>query len=98
MRTLLHNNRGSILPAVLVIVFSLSIMIALAFATTSGMGRHAQGAGTVESAVAIADGSLDYAFAHWRQIARTSPNPDPTTSEFTGIPAPLATYFPDVKG
>ncbi|MDQ3626418.1 MAG: hypothetical protein M3372_04745 [Verrucomicrobiota bacterium] len=47
MRTLLPNNRGSILPAVLVIVFSLSIMIALAFATTSGMGRASRGHGGI---------------------------------------------------
>jgi hypothetical protein len=98
VKALLANHRGSILPAVLVIVFSLSIMIGLAFATTSGMGRHAQGAGAVESAVAIADGALDYAFAHWREITRTSPNPDPTTSEFAGIPVPSAAAFPDVKG
>ena len=56
-----------------------------------------QGAGAVESTIAIADGSLDYLYANWRQIARTSPNLAPTTSEFANIPVPPASYFPDVQ-
>jgi hypothetical protein len=84
-------------PAALIIVFVLCVMIAVAFQITNGMGRHTQGAGAVESAIAIADGSLDYLYANWRQIARTSPNVAPTTSEFTNIAAPAASYFPDMQ-
>src|SRR4051812_18475481 len=73
------------------------MMIAVAFEITNGMGRNTQGAGGVESAINIADGSLDYLYANWRQIARTSPNLEPTSSEFANIPAPPTTYFPDLK-
>ena len=98
MKALRQGNDGGTLPAALIIVFALCLLIALAFETTSGMGRHTQGAGAVESAIAIADGSLDYLYANWRQIARTSPNVAPTTSEFANIATPPATYFPDLKG
>lgn len=98
MKALRPGNGGGTLPAALLIVFALCLLIALAFEITSGMGRHTQGAGAVESAIAIADGSLDYLYANWRQIARTSPNLAPTTSEFASIAAPPAAYFPDLKG
>ena len=86
------------MPAALIVVFTLCVMIAIAFQITTGMGRHTQGAGAVESTIAIADGSLDYLFAQWRQIARTSANSAPTTAEFANIPKPPESYFPQVKG
>jgi hypothetical protein len=78
------------------IVLVLCVMIGIAFEATNGIGRHTQGAGAVESAIAVADGSLDYLYANWRQIARTSANLAPTTSEFKNISAPPSTYFPDM--
>ena len=98
MKALRQRNEGGTLPGALVVVFTLCLLITLAFETTSGMGRNTQGAGAVESAIAIADGSLDYLYANWRQIARTSPNVAPSTSEFANITAPPATHFPDLKG
>jgi hypothetical protein len=98
MRKSRHANRGSILPAALIIVLILCVMIAAAFEFTNGIGRNTQGAGAVESAIAVADGALDYLYANWRQIARTSQNLAPTTSEFVNISAPqLDAYFPDMK-
>jgi hypothetical protein len=91
-----HRCRGSTVPAALILVFVLCVLIAVAFELTNGMGRHTQGAGAVESTISIADGSLDYLYANWRQIARTSPNMAPTTSEFAAIAEPPASYFPDV--
>lgn len=90
-------NRGSTLPVALIVVLVLIVMIGAAFEFTNAIGRHTQGASAVESGVAMADGSLDYLFANWREIMRTSPNLAPTTSEFTGIAAPPATYFPDMQ-
>ena len=98
MKALRQRNAGGTLPAALLVVFTLCLLIAIAFEITSGMGRHTQGAGGVESAIAIADGSLDYLYANWRQIARTSPNVAPSTSEFALISAPPSSYFPDLKG
>lgn len=98
MRASRSSHDGSTVPAALLVVFVLSVLIALAFEITTGMGRNTQGAGTVESAIAIADGSLDYLYANWRQIARTSKNFTPTSSEFAAIPVPPAGYFPDMKG
>src|SRR5947209_3652320 len=93
-----HAKRGSILPAALIIVLLLCVMIGAAFEFTNGIGRNTQGAGAVESAIAVADGSLDYLYANWRHVARTSPNLAPTTSEFANISAPpMGTYFPDMK-
>ena len=86
------NHRGSTLPVALIVVLVLGVVIAAAFEFTNAIGRHTQGAGAVESAIAMADGSLDYLYANWRQIMRTSPNLAPTTSEFAGIAAP-AGYF-----
>ena len=91
MRAPVHGNHGSTFPAALIIVLVLSIMIGAAFEFTNGLGRHTQGAGAVESAIAIADGALDYLYANWRQIARTSPNLAPSTSEFAAIAAPPMT-------
>jgi hypothetical protein len=91
------NHRGSTLPVALIVVFVLGVMIAAAFEFSNAMGRHTQGAGAVESAIAMADGSLDYLYANWRQIMRTSPNLAPTTSEFASVAAPPAAYFPDMK-
>jgi hypothetical protein len=98
MRKLWHANRGSTLPAALIIVLVLCVMIAAAFEFTNGIGRNTQGAGAVESAIAVADGSLDYLYANWRQVARASPNLAPATSEFANISAPpMTSYFPDMK-
>ncbi|MFL6583369.1 MAG: hypothetical protein ACJ8KU_02495 [Chthoniobacterales bacterium] len=90
-------NRGSTVPAALVLTFVLCVLIAVAVELTSGMGRHTQGAGAVESAISVADGSLDYLYANWRHIARTSPNMAPTTSEFSSIATPDSGYFPDIQ-
>jgi hypothetical protein len=90
-------NRGSTLPVALIVVLLLVFMIGAAFEFTNSIGRHTQGATAVESGIAMADGSLDYLFANWRETMRTSPNLAPTTSEFTGIATPPATYFPDMK-
>lgn len=79
------------------LVFVLCVLIAVAFELTNGMGRNTQGAGAVESTIAIADGSLDYLYANWRQIARTSANTAPTSSEFANIPFPPTTYFSDMQ-
>lgn len=98
MRAAFQQTRGSTVPAALILVFVLCVTIAVAFELTNGMGRNTQGAGAVESAIAVADGSLDYLYANWRQIVRKSPNQAPTTSEFAGIAAPPSTYFPDVQG
>jgi hypothetical protein len=98
MRRPSRANRGSTLPAALIIVLVLCVMIAAAFELTNGIGRNTQGAGAVESAIAVADGSLDYLYANWRHIARTSSNLAPATSEFANILAPaMGTYFPDMK-
>ena len=97
MKNTRHASRGSILPAALIIVLVLCVMIAAAFEYTNGMGRNTQGAGAVESAIAVADGSLDYLYANWRQVMRTSQNLAPTTSELATISAPPMTYFPDIK-
>ena len=88
---------GSTLPAALIIVLILCVMIGAAFEITNGIGRHTQGGGAVESGIAIADGSLDYLYANWRQVVRASPNVAPTTSEFANIPALPTSYFPDMK-
>jgi hypothetical protein len=93
-----HTTGGSTLPAALLIVLTLCIAITLAFANTTIMGRHTQGAGAVEGAINIADGSLDYLYANWRHIARTSSNLAPTSSELANITPPPASYFPDMKG
>jgi hypothetical protein len=85
-------------PAALIIVFVLCVLIAVAFEMTNGIGRNTQGAGAVESSIAIADGSLDYLYANWRQIARTSPNVAPSSSEFASISVPPSSFFPDMKG
>jgi hypothetical protein len=91
------DSRGTSLPAALIIVFVICVMIAASFEFTNNVGRHTQGAGAVESAIAVADGSLDYLFANWRHTMRTSPNLAPATSEFSGIATPTAaTYFPDM--
>lgn len=97
MRTPSHANRGSTFPAALIIVLVLCMMIGAAFEFTSGLGRHTQGAGAVESAIAVADGALDYLYANWRQIARTSAELAPATSEFAAISPPPMTSFPDMK-
>lgn len=97
MRNPAHANHGSILPAALIIVLVLCVMIGAAFEFTSGIGRNTQGAGAVESAIAVADGSLDYLYANWRQVMRTSQNLAPTTSELATISAPPMSYFPDIK-
>ena len=97
MRALRQNRRGSTVPGALILVFVLCVLIAVAFELTNGIGRHTQGTGAVDSAIAIADGSLDYLYANWRQIARTSSNTAPSSSEFAGISAPAADYFPDMK-
>ena len=97
MKKLPQDSRGSTVPAALILVFVLCVLIAVAFELTNGMGRHTQGAGAVESTVAIADGALDYLYANWRQIARTSPNLAPSSSEFANIAAPGSSYFPEVQ-
>jgi hypothetical protein len=91
-----RTDHGSTLPVALIVVLVLLVMIAAAFEFTNAIGRHTQGASAVESGIAMADGSLDYLFANWREITRTSPNLAPTTSEFAGIAAPVG-YFPDMK-
>src|SRR5207244_13159249 len=90
-------DHGSTLVAALIVAFVLCVMIAATFELTNGIGRQTQGSGAVESAIAVADGSLDYLYANWRQVARASPNLAPSTSEFSNISAPPMTYFPDMK-
>src|SRR6266550_4356524 len=91
------SNRGSTLPVALIVVLVLGVMIAAAYEFSNTMGRNTQGASAVESGIAMADGSLDYLFANWREIMRTSPNLAPTTSEFSGIAVPPSNYFQDMK-
>jgi len=97
MKLLRSANRGSSLPAALIIVMVMCVMIAAAFEFTNGIGRHVQGTTAVDTAIGVADGALDYLYAHWRQVARKSANLAPTTSEFTNIPTPTMSYFADVK-
>lgn len=80
---------------VISVMATLMIIVAVAAEYTMTINRNVQRSNRLQSAIAIADGCLDYTFAHWRAACREMPSVAIKTNQLSGIPLPSVTQFPD---
>ena len=93
-----HHEAGNTIIVAILTTALLSALVAIAVDGTVTVGRNAQRARTIATAVEIGDGAMELAFASWRKICSiqadpTEPLPAPT---FAAIPTPTPGNFPVV--
>ncbi len=99
MRRKTTHAAGSTLVVVMLVLMILTVIVGIAANFTTLVGRNVDRTNTLEQAVAIADGCIDWNFAYWRAWAKSTV---PITSKLTGgaspIPLPTTAAFPNVSG
>src|SRR3954469_10470324 len=91
---LMLRRRGSILVSVMMVMAVVAVCVGAAYSFTLTLRRNVDRSVQYRSAVAVADGSLQYAFGHWRQICRSLGTDVPDTTALEAIPLPTADLFP----
>lgn len=89
---------GSTLVAAVIFIAIISAATGVAFMATTHLGRNAQRTRQYESAVAVADGHLEWAYAQWRTISRGQGNIVMPGANFSSITAPTASWLPQPTG
>lgn len=80
---------------VMSVLATLLVIAAVAAEYTTNISRNVQRTNTLESAIAIADGCLEYNYSLWRQACRSLPgNPKPTTNQLSTLALPTQLIFP----
>ncbi|MEA3207278.1 MAG: hypothetical protein QOE70_335 [Chthoniobacter sp.] len=94
MNKLLRSPAGSSMLVIIMILATLSVCVVTSMNFTSVVSRDVERSNTLRRAHEVADGALEHAFAHWREICRGQTNVQLPTSSFSAIPLPAAAHFP----
>jgi len=81
---------------VLAVLGTLSACVIASLNYTAVVSRNVMRSNAQRTATEVADGAMDYAFAHWREICRQQTNTQRPTADFSSIPLPTQTLFPGV--
>lgn len=98
LRPPIRRRDGSALLASVTFITIFSVAIGLAVASTLQIGRNAQRTRTRESAMAVGDAYLEWAFAQWRNTCRLQGNLALPASAFASMSAPAAGLLPQPAG
>lgn len=82
--------------AVLAMLTILSACVIASLNYTGTVSKNVVASNAQRRAIEVGDGALDYAFAHWRELCKESPNQVLTTSSFANIPLPTSSMFPTI--
>jgi len=93
---LMKKNAGSTMLIVLTVLGTLSACVIASLNYTAVVSRNVMRSNAQRTATEVADGAMDYAFAHWREICRQQTNTQRPTADFSSIPLPTQTLFPGV--
>jgi hypothetical protein len=97
MKTPQRNQRtGSALVVVLSVVGTLAATVAISMEYTATVRRNVQRSEAMQTAISIADSSLEKSFSYWREICRASTDSALGTTAFSSIPLPAQAEFPNV--
>ena len=94
----MKKNAGSTMIVILMVLSTLSVCVVCSLNFTSVIARDVQRSNALRNAMEIADGTIDYAFAHWRETCRGQTNVQLSGSSFASIAMPGASLFPSVTG
>src|SRR6478735_7284040 len=89
--------RGNTMIIVMIVLTMLGACVAASLSFTTTISRNVQRTNNYRTAIEIGDGAVDYLFTHWREKCRPTPNIHFQGDEFTDIPMPDASLFPNVK-
>jgi hypothetical protein len=92
----MKKNSASTMLAVLAMLTILSACVIASLNYTGTVSRNVVASNAQRRAIEVGDGALDYAFAHWRELCKESPNALLTTKSFATIPLPTAAMFPEI--
>jgi len=90
----MKKTAASTMLAVLAMLAVLSAFTISALTYTSSVSKNVVSTNTLRRATEVADGSLDYMFAYWRELEKEQPNTLRPSADFSGIPLPTASLFP----
>ena len=94
----IRGKCGSAIVVVLSITVTVAVIIAVAMEYTNTIRRHVQRGEALQSAISIADGTLESAFCYWRGICRLNTDTPLNTIAFAAIPLPTQAQFPNING
>ena len=92
----MERRRGSTLISVLVVLSVIAVYVGAAYSLTLNLRRHTERSVQFRHAVAVADGTLQIAFGHWRQTCRELGDAVPSTTALANLPLPTAEHFPSL--
>jgi hypothetical protein len=92
----MRRQQGSTLISVLVVMAVVAIYVGAAYNSTLTLRRNVDRSVQYRNAVAVADGTLQFAFGHWRQRCRTGTPQVPSSADLDAIPFPTAELFPSL--
>jgi hypothetical protein len=87
------RETGSSIVAVVLVVVTLAVLSMTAFNSTMTLARNVERTNSYREAMNVADGALELAFAHWREISRQRSNINRPGSAFSGLALPTASMF-----
>jgi hypothetical protein len=93
----MNHKAGSSMIVILMILATLSVCVVASLNFTSVVSRDVERSNTLRRSFEVADGAMDYAFAHWRETCRGQTNIQLPTTSFSSIPTPTAAHFPAVE-
>ncbi len=93
MKNLKTHSAASSLVVVLVTISTLMVVVAIAAEYTTNISRLVQRTSNLQSAISVADATLEQLFTNWRAICRATPTAPLPTSSFSGIPLPTASQL-----
>ena len=90
------QQNATALVVVMSVIATLGVMVAVSMEYTAIIRRHVQRSDALQSAITIADSSLEKSFCYWREICRNSTDSALGTSSFATIPLPTQSEFPNI--
>ena len=92
------SESGTALVTAVVAAAVISTTVAGALIVTSQTSRNTQRTGMRDSAIAVGDAYLEWAFAQWRTACQAQRNSTPAAAAFDGLTTPDGTFLPDPDG
>jgi hypothetical protein len=83
-----HKQSGSSLVVVILTMATLMVIAGIAAEYTTTISRLVQRTTTLQSAMTVADATIEQLFTNWRAISRATPTSPLPTSSFATIPLP----------
>lgn len=92
------RNSGAVLLGVVMVVTAMAVLSLCALLYTSSVAKNVERSNSYRRAIVMGDGSLDYAFAFWRETCRQKSNINRPGADFATVPMPTASMFNLVSG